>query len=197
MINASQQNLLLTAAHCLYDPDKHRWNSNVAFVPGYSAGHRPHGVWPIWMMAVDKRWTGNTDQDLDFGFAAVNGRIAHTLGYNTIWINEGFHRWVTIIGYPSRAHNHNPPDKPIQCTNYTFKQAKYQQGFDCKGFYNGTSGSPWMLSYDSRRQTGYVIGALGGYQRGGAYDWRSYSAVFDNDILKLRKYANDCQPSHC
>ncbi|GAA4620991.1 hypothetical protein GCM10023196_007120 [Actinoallomurus vinaceus] len=195
IINAPKQNLLLTAAHCLYNPHNHKWNSNVAFVPGYSAGHRPRGVWPIWMMAVDKRWANNADADLDFGFAAVNGRIAHTIGYNTIWINEGFNRRVTVIGYPAKAHN--PPDKPISCANTTFKQAKYQQGFDCKGFYGGTSGSPWMMNYNSHTQTGYVIGALGGYQEGGSVDWRSYAAVFDNDIIKLRKYANDCQPSHC
>ncbi|GAA4620987.1 hypothetical protein GCM10023196_007100 [Actinoallomurus vinaceus] len=199
IVYSSNHSLLLTAAHCLYSPEKHTWGSKIAFVPGYSAGHRPYGVWTVSTMTVDSRWisTNHGDPDLDFGFVRVNRlhgkNITDALGYNSLLINQGFNKRVTVIGYPGKKYA--SIDKPIKCLTTTFKQAKYQQGFDCNGFYNGTSGSPWIMHYSNG--SGMVIGALGGYQRGGNSPSRSYSAVFDNDIKKLKDHANACTHAHC
>jgi hypothetical protein len=48
-----------------------------------------------------------------------------------------------------------------------------------------TSSSPWVSNDNGHTQSGFVIGALGGYQAGGATDQRSYAAVFDNDAAIL------------
>ena len=193
VIHTSKKNLLLTAAHCLYNPRTHQWNAHIVFVPKYSQGHRPYGTWPVWLMVVDKRWSDHGDPDLDFGFAAVQvmggRRIVDMVGANQLLIHPGYSNNVTVIGYPSKANY--PSDRPIRCTTKTYKQSNYQVGFDCRRFYGGTSGSPWIKGYDSKTQSGYVIGAIGGYQRGGAYDWRSYSAVFDSDIARLITTANN------
>ena len=53
------------------------------------------------------------------------------------------------------------------------------------------------MHYNPRTQSGMVIGALGGYQEGGSTDSVSYSAVFDNDIKKLKDRANACTHAHC
>jgi V8-like Glu-specific endopeptidase len=188
VIHTAGRNAVLTAGHCLYDTHKHRYFRNIAFVPDYNASRpRPYGVWPVRRMFLDGRWTGHGDPDLDFGFVSVGtvgGRhIENVVGANKFRATQGFHRWVTVIGYPQKRYYH--ADRPIQCSNYTFKHSTYQQGFDCKGYYDGTSGSPWIINYNSHTQSGYVIGALGGYQAGGATDWRSYAAVFDNDAAGL------------
>jgi V8-like Glu-specific endopeptidase len=193
VIYSSRHNLLLTAAHCLYY--KHKWSSKIAFVPKYTAGHRPYGLWTVSTMTLDSRWINKGDVDLDFGFAGVNKlhgkNIADVVGYNSLLTGQGFNKSITVIGYPRTA------GQPIHCETHTFKQSKYQQGFDCPGFTGGTSGSPWIMHYNKSTQSGMVIGALGGYQQGGATASRSYSAVFDNDIKKLKDRANSCTHAHC
>ncbi|GAA0333584.1 trypsin-like serine protease [Actinoallomurus spadix] len=188
VMHTSKKDLILTAAHCLYDPHKHTYATHIAFVPKYNTSRpRPYGVWPIRKTWLDARWTRRGDPDLDYGFAALNkvgGRhIVDVVGSNVLRINQGYSNRVTVIGYPAKSHN--PADKPVRCVNRTFKQWKYQIGFDCKGLYGGTSGSPWMIQYNDKTESGLVIGTLGGYQEGGDTDWRSYSALFDNDITKL------------
>ncbi|MCO5967996.1 trypsin-like serine peptidase [Actinoallomurus soli] len=188
VVHTPKKDLILTAAHCLYDPKKHIYARHIAFVPDYNAARpRPYGVWPIRRTWLDARWTRHGDPDLDVGFAAlrkVGGRhIADVVGSNTLRTGQGYTNRVTVIGYPVRSHN--PADKPVRCTNRTFKQARHQLGFDCRGLYGGTSGSPWLLRYDAKKQSGDVIGTIGGHQDGGSTHWRSYSPVFDDDIAKL------------
>ena len=193
VVATPKRNLLITAAHCLYSPSRHVWNRHIVFVPKYSQGRRPYGTWPVWLMVADRRWIEGGDEDADYGFAAVQiirgRRIADVVGANRLLVGEGYVNRVTVIGYPSKASY--PSDRPIRCTATTARQADHQMRFDCRGFYGGTSGSPWIEGYDERTQSGYVIGTIGGYQKGGEYDWRSYSPLFDDDIARLIVAAND------
>jgi V8-like Glu-specific endopeptidase len=193
VIRTSKRNLLLTAAHCLYNPDTHQWHTHIVFVPMYGRGRRPYGTWPIWLMVADKRWIDHGDPDFDFGFAAVQimrgRRIADVVGANELLVNQGYTNPVLVAGYPAKANY--PADRPIGCAGRTYRQTKYQLRFDCHGFYGGTSGSPWLRDYDSRTQSGHVIGVIGGYQEGGSEEWRSYSPLFDGDIAHLLETADN------
>ncbi|MCO5994550.1 trypsin-like serine peptidase [Actinoallomurus rhizosphaericola] len=193
VVGSAKRNLLITAAHCLYSPSGRTWNRNIVFVPKYSRGHRPYGTWPVWLMVADQRWIDHGDPDADVAFAAVQEmdgrRIADVVGANELLINTGYFNRVTVIGYPSRSNN--PSDRPIRCAGQTYRQADGQLRFDCAGFTGGTSGSPWIAEYDDQAQRGYVVGVIGGYQRGGDTDWRSYSPLFDDDIGHLAVNAND------
>lgn len=192
VVDTPKRNLLITAAHCLYNPADHVWNRHIVFVPKYSGGRRPYGTWPVWLMVADRRWIESGDEDADYGFAAVQviggRRIADVVGANRLLVGEGYTNRVTVIGYPSKANY--PSDRPIRCTADTGRQADHQMRFDCRGFYGGTSGSPWIEGYDDRTQSGYVVGTIGGYQKGGELDWRSYSPVFDSGIARLIAAAN-------
>jgi V8-like Glu-specific endopeptidase len=193
VIRTSKRNLLLTAAHCLYNAGSRRWHNHIVFVPKYSRGARPYGTWPIWLMVVDRRWIEHADPDLDVGFAAVQvmggRRIADVVGSNQLLIDQGGTGNVLVIGYPSKASV--PADRPISCEAKVHRQDRYQMRFDCRGFYGGTSGSPWLKGYDPRTQSGYVIGVIGGYEQGGDVDWRSYSPLFDRDVAQLIVTANN------
>ncbi len=193
VIRTSKRNLLITAAHCLYNAATHAWHSHIVFVPKYSQGDRPYGTWPVWLMVVDQRWMSHGDPDLDFGFAAVQviggRRIADVVGSNQLLIDHETAGNVLILGYPAKASY--PADRPIWCNAPLARQDRFQMRFDCRGFYGGTSGSPLLKGYDRRTQSGYVMGVIGGYEQGGAYDWRSYSSVFDGDIAHLIVTANN------
>jgi V8-like Glu-specific endopeptidase len=137
---------------------------------------------------VKRGWTHYGDPDLDFGFVAVDPlhgrRIAGVVGSNRLVVDRWPGRTVNVAGYPAGK------DHPIYCRGTTRKQARYQLRFDCGGFTGGTSGSPWLLSYNARTGTGLTNGVIGGYQRGGRYSHISYSPYFDRDVWRLRDDAD-------
>jgi V8-like Glu-specific endopeptidase len=192
VVRASKRNLLITAAHCLYNPEAHQWHTHIVFVPMYSRGRRPYGTWPVWLMVADKRWLDRGDPDLDYGFAAVQvmagRRIEDVVGANQLQIPRAYSIPVLVAGYPAKVSY--PADRPIGCAGRTFRQARSQLRFDCHGFYGGTSGSPWLSDYDNRSQTGHVVGVIGGYQQGGSEEWRSYSPLFNADTAHLLETAD-------
>lgn len=192
VIRTPKRNMLLTAGHCLYNLSTHRWHRHIVFVPRYSAGHRPYGTWPVWLMVADKRWIEQGDPDLDYGFAAVQlmggRRLADVVGANELLINQGYTKPVIVAGYPAKQNY--PADRPVGCAGRTYRQARFQLRFDCHGFFGGTSGSPWLSDYDARTQSGHVIGVIGGYQEGGSEEWRSYSPLFTDAIAQLLATAN-------
>jgi V8-like Glu-specific endopeptidase len=188
VIDGGHRNLLITAAHCLYGSG---YRSHVAFVPMYDQGRAPYGIWTAKRLTVTSGWRNSHDQDLDFGFIALNTRggreIADVTGNNTLTINKGFYNHVIVAGYPTAANS--PADQAIWCANSTSQQARYQTRFDCAGYYGGTSGSPFLLNYNHARHRGQVIGVIGGYQEGGNVDYISYSSYFDHDVWNLRASA--------
>ena len=94
VVRTPKRNMLITAAHCLYNQATHGWHRHIVFVPRYSAGHRPYGTWPVWLMVADKRWIEHGDPDLDFGFAAVQvmrgRRLADVVGANDLLTDRGY-----------------------------------------------------------------------------------------------------------
>jgi V8-like Glu-specific endopeptidase len=193
VIRTPKRNMLITAAHCLYDQATHGWHRHIVFVPRYSAGHRPYGTWPVWLMVADKRWIESGDSNLDFGFAAVQlmrgHRLADVVGANELLTGRGYTNRVVVAGYPAKENY--PADRPIGCAGRTYRQARFQLRFDCHGFYGGTSGSPWLSDYDNRTQSGHVVGVIGGYQAGGSEEWRSFSPLFTDSVAHLLAKANN------
>jgi len=106
VVRTPKRNMLITAAHCLYNQATHDWHRHIVFVPRYSAGHRPYGTWPVWLMVADKRWIERGDPNLDFGFAAVQimrgRRLADVVGANDLLTGQGYTNRVVVAG-PSAA----------------------------------------------------------------------------------------------
>lgn len=193
VVRTPKRNMLLTAAHCLYNQTTHTWHRHIVFVPGYRGGHRPYGTWPVWLMVADKRWIERGDPNLDYGFAAVQimrgRRLADVVGANELLVNPGYSRQVLVAGYPAKENN--PADRQVGCAGRVSRQARFQLRFDCHGFFGGTSGSPWLSDYDARTQSGHVVGVIGGYQEGGTEEWRSYSPLFTDAVAHLLATADN------
>jgi V8-like Glu-specific endopeptidase len=173
--------LVMTAAHCVNDGRGHDKN-DLVFIPGYAAGATPYGVWTPRRVVVDPKWARGGDSDYDVGFVVLNSRdgknIQDVLGANKIGFNTGFTHLVRVTGYP------DTDDAPVTCRNWTSEHSMTQLRFECGGFYDGTSGSPWMTA-DPRQ----IVGIIGGYQQGGATDDVSYSVYLGDDIQQLYKEA--------
>jgi V8-like Glu-specific endopeptidase len=185
VVTSPRRNLIITAAHVLFGA------RNAVFVPEYHDGQKPFGTWEIDKVFYDKRYVEDRDQDLDFAFATIRVRNGLTLqsvvGGNGLVTSRGFVNRVRVVGYPATRYQSPGRDVPVHCSNTTsrFRDYRYQVEFDCDGFPDGTSGSPWILKYDSKTGRGYTNGVIGGYEGGGPNADVSTTSYFDGDIKAL------------
>jgi hypothetical protein len=191
--------LVLAAAHCVaaynYQPTRD-W----AFAPGWHNGSGPYGLWTGLYVNVPSNWFYNCrrvgpisvcqdDPCYDYAVVVVGSNGGHSLASRV-----GGDGWavmqprtpnVTIAGYPSGGQK--------LLVNSTGSSTFTPPGLHCwnrvgstPGFTGGTSGGPWFSRYNSRTQTGTVIGDIGGYQQGGKNPTPSYSpywtAVFASTV---------------
>jgi len=182
VVDSAGQNLIITAAHCVYDPLTGQ-HSDLVFVPGYRNGETPGGVWPLVSITVDQSWKDRGNEDMDVAFAIVqrqNGRqVQQVLGANKLGIGKGYQLPVKVTGYPSSG------EVPITCSNRTTEQSPTQLRIDCADYTGGTSGSPWITDFDPSTRTGTVVGVIGGYQQGGDTPDTSYSSYFGDQVQAL------------
>ncbi|BFV59421.1 trypsin-like peptidase domain-containing protein [Kitasatospora sp. CMC57] len=180
VVDSPRRNLLVTAAHCVQHPLFGRLD-DLVFAPGYRNGQLPYGSWRVSQVVVDQRWTERADPEYDVAFLTVEpvgGReIADVLGGFRLGTDQGFGLPVSVTGYPNEA------EEPITCSNRTSEQSSTQERFDCHGYTDGTSGSPWLTA------AGEVVGVIGGYQEGGDTERTSYSITFDHRVSELYRRA--------
>ncbi|WP_380285034.1 trypsin-like serine peptidase [Kitasatospora purpeofusca] len=180
VVQSPRRNLLVTAAHCVQN---HRIGllDGLVFTPGYRNGYSPYGSWPVRSVTVDPRWSADADPEYDVAFVTVGpvgGRqVEDAVGGNPLGTDQGFGLAVSVTGYP------NEGDEPITCSGVTASQSPTQERFDCAGYTDGTSGSPWLTT------NGRVIGVIGGYQEGGETPGTSYSITFDERVAELFQQA--------
>ncbi len=186
-VKSPHGDLLITAAHCVYDSANGGLRKNIAFVPAYRHGHTPFGVWTPKSFIIDSRWKSSADPDLDVAFIVLDesdGRsVASVLGANGISFHTSYTQTVRVTGYPQNA------DAPITCVNTTSEYSPTQLRFACQGYSGGTSGSPWVVRVDTRSETGTIIGVIGGYQEGGDSSDVSYSVYFGAAVEALYQQA--------
>lgn len=167
--------LLVTAAHCVYDGRGSR--SGLRFAPGYFDGHAPYGIWQVADVFVDDQWTESPDPDDDVAFVSVrplHGRpIEELTGAHPLGVGYGPVNRVKVTGYPSDG------DRPVSCSGLSSPQSATQMRIECDGITGGTSGGPWTTG------NGSVIGVIGGYQRGGHTASVSYSPRFGDRVQAL------------
>ncbi|MEV4561313.1 trypsin-like peptidase domain-containing protein [Kitasatospora sp. NPDC049285] len=179
IVDSPGRDLLVTAAHCA--APQGITEDGLVFAPGYRNHQQPYGSWPIAKITVDPRWAPGEDEDYDVAFLTVGEvdgrRIQDVLGANQLATGLGVGLQVAVTGYP------NEKDAPITCQSRTTSQSATQERFDCGGFTDGTSGSPWVTA------KGQLVGVIGGYEQGGNTPQISYSVAFDDRVAELYRQA--------
>jgi V8-like Glu-specific endopeptidase len=188
VIDSPAGNLLLTAAHCVAGYSRSA-PAGLVFVPGYHDGSTPHGIWPVTRIFVDRAWAATADPDHDVAFltvaqaAAAGTALENLTGAERLGIGQPSTDVVLVTGYPDGS------DQAISCRNRTSAFGPTQLRFDCGGFTDGTSGSPFLTDVDAATGAGTVIGVIGGYQQGGDTADVSYSATFGASVQALYETA--------
>jgi len=184
VVDSPAGDLILTAAHCMagHTPGE------VAFVPAYSRGQEPFGVWTVTQIIEDQERMSSSNPDDDFAFlvvrqAGARQAIEDLTGGEAIGIDVSAGQRVEVDGYPDIR------DAPVSCANTALQFSPTQYEFDCGGFTDGTSGSPLLAEAGPFRGADTVIGVIGGYQQGGDTAAVSYAARFSARLAVLYRTA--------
>ncbi len=181
------RDLLITAAHCINSGKGGGYRQDIVFIPDYHNGEAPFGIWTPKRLLVAPQWSRDSDPSLDVGFVVLephDGRnIEDILGANRLEIDPPYQQLVRVTGYPDGG------SAPITCLNWTSEWSVTQLRFQCSGYADGTSGSPWVTRFDGRTRTGTIVGVIGGYQEGGDTASVSYSSYLGQDVQSLYREA--------
>ncbi|HEX9624710.1 MAG TPA: trypsin-like serine protease [Streptosporangiaceae bacterium] len=202
VVSSRSGNLLITAAHCvrgigLTHP------GHLLFAPGYASGKYPRGLWVVIKRFTDSRWSAHEDPNDDVAFLVVrpvtkadglavpllapNATVRSRAGADRLRFDARLPAPIKAIGYPDGS------DQPVSCSTHAVAfdaGSLHQVMFVCPGFTDGTSGGPMISHFNPAKQTGAVVGVIGGYQQGGDSPSISYSSVFAGNIRALYQRAS-------
>lgn len=181
-------NLIITAAHCF----KYHGSGTAVFVPKYSNGNTPYGVWEIKHVWVDTRARGQRER-FDYALVTLKRKSGQTLHQKTgigayqvsadaFYPNEQ----ADLVGYPYVKHVPYECKGPVN-TAY-FRSVGYWDVHCGSGFDDGVSGTGWV-HYESSWKTWTIGAVLGGYHEGG-YGSATFASKWDSRIYSLWQAAN-------
>jgi hypothetical protein len=148
----SGNNIIVTAAHCLYDTDSDTWYSNWTFVPAIRISTGLFGTFPYiqgrvlnaWILAPDSLSGRRYDVAvMSFG----NNTAGHSVTYYTGWMgyawNGDYNYVYHAIGYPSNLNNGN---FTWICAAEGYYYSDDIVAMGCN-MMHGSSGGPWILAF--------------------------------------------------
>jgi hypothetical protein len=149
--SASPNNIIVTAAHCVYNTGNNTWYSNKVFVPAYRNGSAPYGQFPTSQCIVLNAWVNLS------GSYAINSWARHDVAVCNMRTNTAGQTLSSAVGWLGRSwnydyiqHHHNFGYASNISSLYTsicaaesFYQTTDTLGMGCDMTY-GASGGPWI-----------------------------------------------------
>ncbi|MCF6471141.1 hypothetical protein FAF44_22465 [Nonomuraea sp. MG754425] len=182
-VHNQYRNLVATAGHCVFDlAGETTAHSRIAFVPGYSGGVAPKGLYAGKQATAHQDLTLFRDHDRDFAFVNVFsgvvadpagvlsdlGRLADNVGAQGFGWNQPPAPAFDVFGYPAGSH----PDGSSPYTGQSLERstgaatgvavsdpvAERLVGVGSPFTGAGSLGSAWMSGYDEGLGLGYLTG---------------------------------------
>jgi V8-like Glu-specific endopeptidase len=169
-VNSNGKNVVFTAGHCVYgslggEVPGEGWHSNWVFVPDYSNGYAPYGVWTarqLWTLTNYLNTGGSlADEADDIGAVVVNTNaagqhIVNVVGGQGIAWNYAPSQAVYDFGYPAAAPFTGNILEYCNGTEFDWSSVvPSTMGLLCN-FTGGSSGGPWLAFFNG--EFGYVNG---------------------------------------
>lgn len=169
------RNLIVTAAHCLYDEKTGKLNTDkYEFIPAFYAkgkkGYAPYGVYTAKRWWVNKAWPHKHDNRFDFafmqlrpgahGFRGAGRKVASVVGAMGIAWNQGPRHTILSYGYDAeeRFGWDNGCCAYVREGRSSYYRAAGQEVVRHHFITGGASGGPWIIGYDKKRRIGFVDG---------------------------------------
>jgi hypothetical protein len=164
-------NVLLTAAHCVYDTGANAFYGNKVFTPAYRNGVAPYGTFPTTNCRVLTAWVNlsgsfaiNTWSRYDvavcnMGTNSAGQTLNNAVGWAGRQWNYGYVRHFFDLGYPFRGMSNQLLTEAglylRTCAAESFQQTTDTVGMGCD-WGPGISGGPWMTGYAPNLVSGYA-----------------------------------------
>jgi V8-like Glu-specific endopeptidase len=189
VVHSPGGNTLITAAHCVSGG-----GVGMVFAPGQHGADAPHGRWTVTSAHVEPKWVTRQDPHADVAFLTVAPRTIDGVSKEIEQVTGSYRlgstavrgQRVTVTGYPAGATNN-----PITCAARIYLTETFPS-FDCHGYVDGTSGSPWLRA---TRHGLEIVGIIGGLNQGGCYEYTSYSSPLGRDARDAYRRAADDAPA--
>lgn len=151
IVTSGSGSLVSTAGHCAYDFASKSLATNMVFVPGFSYGQVPYGVWPVTNLILNKRWvTKKNAYDDDFAMvrvAPVFG-VVQGLGSRGIGFDQPRRQHLQSYGYPAEGQPTYDGYALIRCDSGYVKELRGYGGPRGMGMrcdsQGGASGGGWV-----------------------------------------------------
>jgi V8-like Glu-specific endopeptidase len=170
-------NVMLTAAHCVFDTAANKWYSGWVFAPAYRNGATPFGTFAASQCWVLTSWVnlsgsfsinGWTKYDVavcKMGNNSNGQTLNAAVGFMGRQWNYGYVRHFYDMGYPWRNYNNTTISGAgaylRTCVAESFQQTTDTRGMGC--YYGpGISGGPWVARYQVGVASGYADGVNSG-----------------------------------
>ncbi|MER8223549.1 trypsin-like peptidase domain-containing protein [Streptomyces sp. NPDC094143] len=160
-VNSANRSVVMTAAHCVRKGSSPaNTNSSMVFVPGYSKGKKPHGVFAVRAALTPRSWEQKSANDmaalvLD---ADKSGRkLTDVVGGQAVAFDRPVGGTVSSFGYP--ATDPQLGEELLRCVG-TAKKETGMQAVPCD-MSGGSSGGPWLADFDTATGKGVLVSVNG------------------------------------
>ena len=207
-INSENKSLVLTAGHCVFNPDPDgngyvngngTWYSQVQFCPGYEFGCKL-GTWYARNIYTTNSWFYGTgtlksyDWSDDIAVVLVSsnptkGLLVNAVGGQGITFNQSTGKYRYSFGYPLS-------DTRWPEYSYSGEDLMYCPGYDTYDGYGhlklactmtgGASGGPWIISQNTS-WLGYVNSVNSHKAWGGPYMGGPYFGTAESDLFQYAR----------
>jgi V8-like Glu-specific endopeptidase len=189
-VNSNGRDSVITAGHCVYgslggEVPGEGWHSNWIFVPDYSNGYAPYGVWTAKELWAPTNYVYNQDEGDDMGGAVINTNaygqhIVNVVGGQGFAWNWPSSEYVYDFGYPAAAPFNGQTLQYCNGSEFNWGAVSSTMGLPCN-FTGGSSGGPWLMDFNG--EFGYIDGVNDfGYSSLPGY---IFSAYFGNNAYSL------------
>ncbi|MFF5114510.1 trypsin-like serine peptidase [Streptosporangium sp. NPDC000095] len=216
VVHTRYRNAVATAGHCLLDTEAPAGTlANWVFVPAYSEGTAPFGLYVGKVGFVHQDFDDVRDYDRDLAFVNVYrgvaspspdvltnvGSLADNVGAQGILFNQPLAPAADVFGYPAgphpdgdRPHTGETLERstgPTLTMNVTGLPMDRPVGVDSQFTGEGSLGSSWLTGYTDDSRTGYLNGvtiSVSDTDGDNRYD-TGVSPYFDTELCQVYRKA--------
>ncbi|MGB8213645.1 MAG: hypothetical protein WCE68_08810 [Anaerolineales bacterium] len=201
---AINTNLMVTAAHCVYDLTTHHFFSKWVFTPAYRNGNAPYGSFAATVCWVLNAWIGQSGYSINgatpydvavctMGKNSAKKTLNQSVGFAGYMYGYGSDFDMHDLGYPWEDTNSNAlPNAGAYlrlCTAESYQAYSGVLGMGCN-LGPGISGGSWIVGYQPNVVTGWIDSVNSGYYPGNA---NMYGIQFSSsNFLVLCRDNNGC-----